>query len=662
MRILNRINHSIRRFATMGFSDKAIINIRLGTALILLMGMLSGEVMAQGWSKQTLNRGNLWATLHNSLQYGDPTEIVNVYHGLDYPGYSKGPNIQDALNYLGAGGYALYGVRNDIEQAYTLDTRYFPSGVDVFPVEEMLMTNNYNLADSSIKGEQVAAGSHYVYGAEVEIRRTSRVWSYPKYDDFIIHEVEITNKKFSNITDFYFGMRYSLLFTVRSMSQKDEKYGWDEDNELFYFYDDWSYNWEDETPIHYNFGVGPEMGDIADSRDILELNSKEHEFDAPAYFSAIVLDDAGGNVYRNILEYGSKSGATNAPVEDRIFIHTVDEPSRFKEVMTHEQPHLSWDDAREAGGEGGNKYERSPIYLLSVGPFTMTPFQKITLVFAEVMGEMDRSKIVEGGIDNLNDLKTESLEALLSNVESAQQLYAQDLEPESHPPPTPTNGENSLTISSQPGNVIIEWPVVSDTYVDPITGVNDLAGYRIYRSTYFTIGPWDLLVEIPSQAIEANEGIARYVDSEVAASVGYYYTITTYDTDGNESGKVNNNRFPIYPTLPHNEDFPADVYVVPNPFRQHSGLSGTGERYRIQFMGLPGAAKIKVFTVSGELVQEIEHDDGTGSAAWGSIANIDYQLTKWALGVAPGFYIYSVESMVSGHEGETFIGKLAIIK
>jgi hypothetical protein len=79
-------------------------------------------------------------------------------------------------------------------------------------------------------------------------------------------------------------------------------------------------------------------------------------------------------------------------------------------------------------------------------------------------------------------------------------------------------------------------------------------------------------------------------------------------------------------------------------------------------MGLPGQARIKIFTVSGDLVQEIEHDNGTGSAVWGSISNLDYQLTKWALGVAPGFYIYSVESLVSGHENETFIGKLAIIK
>nr|MBC8400394.1 hypothetical protein [Candidatus Neomarinimicrobiota bacterium] len=429
-----------------------------------------------------------------------------------------------------------------------------------------------------------------------------------------------------------------------------------------YFYDDWSFNWEDESPIQYNFGVGPEKGDIGDSRDIKEPNSKEHEFDAPAYFTAIVLDSVGSNVYQNILEYGSKSGETNAPDEDRIFIHSVDEPARFKEVMSHQQPRMSWDEARDAGGEGGNKYERSPIFLLSVGPFSLAPYERIKIVFAEVMGEMDRARIVEGGIENLNILSTVSYDSLMKNVAAAKQLYSQDLLPEIHPPPTPTNGENSLTITSEPGYMIIEWPEIPDTYLDPILNVNDFEGYRIYRSAYFTIGSWDLLVDIPKSFAEITDGIVYYEDRDVSSSIGYYYMVTTYDNDGNESGKVNNNRFPVYPTVPQNEEFPRNVYVVPNPFRQHSGLYGTGERYRIQFLGLPGKAKIEIYTTAGDLVQKIEHNDGTGSAAWGSIANLDYQLTKWALGVAPGIYIYLVESMVPGHEGESYIGKMAIIK
>ena len=144
--------------------------------------------------------------------------------------------------------------------------------------------------------------------------------------------------------------------------------------------------------------------------------------------------------------------------------------------------------------------------------------------------------------------------------------------------------------------------------------------------------------------------------------MGNYYCVTSYDVDGNESGKVNNSRFPIYPLRPPNQQFPKNVYVVPNPFRQHSGLSGTGERYRMEFVGIPAKCKIKIYTLNGDIIQEIYHDDGSGSEAWGSIKLLDYQLNKWALGISPGVYIYRVESLVPGHIGESFIGKLAIVK
>ncbi|MFH1214313.1 MAG: hypothetical protein V1681_09495 [Candidatus Neomarinimicrobiota bacterium] len=633
---------------------------------LLIGGLIlicSNELPAQvSWTKQTLKRGKLWATIWNSLQSGDPTEPVNAYHALDYPGYSKGTDISDVLNYAGAVGYAIYGVRKNVEYAYSLDSRYFPSGEDIFATEEALLTPNYNLADPNLLGEEIVTGAHYIYSLSVDIRRTSRVWSYPDYDDFIIHEVEITNKKFSDLTDVYFGMRYSLYFTIRSGTKGDEKYGWDPNLQLFYFYDDRSFNWEDESPVQWSFGVGPERGDIGDARDIYKPNSIEHEIDAPGYFTAIVLDSADGNVYQNILEYGSKSGETGAPLEDRIFIYTVDEPARFKTVMTHQQPRTSWDEARATGGEGGNKYERSPLFMVSVGPFTIHPYETKKIVFAEIMGEMDRAKIVEGGVENVDLLATASRDSLLKNVRAAKRLYSQSLIPEKHPPMTPTDGENSLTLTAEKGYISIEWPPIPDTYQDPATGINDFAGYRIYRSTYFTIGPWQLIADIPKDSAVIQNNKVHYEDWDVSGSVGLYYTVTSYDTDGNESGKVNNNRFPVYPYIIANEKFPKNVYVVPNPFKQHSGLTGQGEQNRIEFIGLPGYAKIKIYTLAGDLIKEIDHNDGSGSAAWGSVTNLDYQLTTWALGVAPGIYIYLVESQVPGHKDETYIGKFAIIK
>jgi len=614
------------------------------------------------WGKQTLTRGKLWASVWNSLQYGDPTETQNGFFTLDYPGYSKGTNVSDALNYAEAGGYAIYGVREGIPSSYTINSRFFPSGQDVFPIEEATLLKNYNFANPGISGEEIVTGGHHVNGLNVDVSRRSMVWSVPGVNDFIIHEVMITNNELSSVDSLFFGMRYGLRITQRSGSRGDEKYSWDPTESCFYFYDDWSFRYQDETPVTFNFGVGPQRGDIGDSRDIYQQGIREHELDAAGCFAVVVLDSSGGNVYQNILEHTGQGVTEGAPREDVMFIQGVDPHPRVKQVMTHQQPRLSWDAARAAGGEGGNKYERRPELLVSTGPYSLSPFGSVKIVFAEVMGEMDRARIVEGGVENIDRMVIESRDSLLAHIRAARRLYANNYQLTAYPPPTPTDGENSLTITSEPGKISIEWPPISDLYRDPLKGTNDLAGYRIYRSTYFTIGPWTLVADIKKDSAVLVDGKVRYVDAGQPFGVGNYYCVTSYDTDGNESGKVNNNRFPIYPLRGPNEEFPRNVYVVPNPFRQHSGLTGTGERYRMEFIGIPAKCRIKVYTLMGDLVQEIMHDDGSGSEAWGSIKRLDYQLNKWTLGVAPGIYLYLVESLVEGHTGESYIGKLAIVK
>lgn len=632
------------------------------TAIILFFLCANVANAQVTWGKQTLKRGKLWATIWNSLQYGDPTETQNGFHTIDYPGYSKGTSVNDALNYAEAAGYAIYGVRDKIASSYTINSRFFPSGQDIFPIEETTLQKNYNLADIGLAGEEIVTGGHHVNGLNVDVSRRSMVWSYPGLNDFIIHEVTITNNELSSVDSMYFGMRYGLRMTQRSGSRGDEKYAWDAKEKLFYFYDHQRFRMEDEAPIVYNFGVGPQRGDIGDSRDIYQQGIREHELDAPGYFTVVVLDSAGGNIIQNILEHTGQGLTEGAGTVDQMFIQNSSSHATVKKVMTHHQPRMSWDEARAKGGEGGNKYERRPEFLVSAGPLKLTPFASVKIVFAEVMGEMDRSKIVEGGVANIDLMATASRDSMLAHVRAAKKLYANNYIPTVFPSPTPTDGENSLKISTTPGKIIIEWPPISNTYKDPKTGVNDFTGYRVYRSSYFTIGPWALIADVKKESALIENGLVKYVDTDVQFGVGNYYCVTSYDKDGNESGKVNNSRFPIYPLRAPNTDFPKNVYVVPNPFRQHSNLTGTGERYRIEFIGIPAICKIKVYTITGDVIQEIYHNDGSGSEAWGSIKRLDYQLNKWTLGIAPGIYIYRVESLVPGHEGESFIGKLAIVK
>lgn len=100
-------------------------------------------------------------------------------------------------------------------------------------------------------------------------------------------------------------------------------------------------------------------------------------------------------------------------------------------------------------------------------------------------------------------------------------------------------------------------------------------------------------------------------------------------------------------------------YVVPNPYvgaasfePQRFAVSGRGER-RIEFRGLPQNATIRIFTVTGELVQTLHHDGNIteGFVAW------DLR-SKDNLEVAPGLYIFHVEAP----DTKPFIGKFAIIK
>lgn len=633
--------------------------------LIAVAAMLLAAETAQAqviWGKQTLKRGKLWATVWNSLQYGDPTETENGFHTLDYPGYSKATSVNDALNYAEAGGYAIYGVRNAVAFSYTINSRFFPSGQNAFPIEEATLTRNYNLQDLGVAGEEIVSGGHHVNGLDVDLSRRSMVWSYPGLSDFIIHDVTITNNELTAVDSLFFGMRYGVRMTQRSGSRGDEKYGWDPAEKIFYFYDERRFRTSDEEPVVYNYGVGPLRGDIGDARDIYQQGSREHELDAPGYLTVVVLDSAGAGVYQNILEHTGQGLTEGAPTEDVMFIQGVSSAARVKEVMTHRQPPMSWDDARAAGGEGGNKYERRPEFLVSVGPLSLPPFTTVRVVYAEVVGEMDRAKIVEGGVANIDLMATASRDSMLAHVRAARALYANRYMPAIHPPPTPTNGENSLVITTEPGQITIDWPPIPESYRDPLDNVNDLAGYRVYRSTYFTIGPWELVADIVKDSVTLVDGKARYVDRGQPFGVGNYYCVTSYDLAGNESGKVNNTRFPIYPLRAPNAEFPKHVYVVPNPFRQHSDLTGTGERYRMEFVGIPARCAITIYTLLGDKVQEIAHDDGSGSEAWGSIKRLDYQLNQWTLGVAPGVYLYRVESLVPGHEGESFIGKLAIVK
>ena len=100
-----------------------------------------------------------------------------------------------------------------------------------------------------------------------------------------------------------------------------------------------------------------------------------------------------------------------------------------------------------------------------------------------------------------------------------------------------------------------------------------------------------------------------------------------------------------------------DIIVVPNPYIGTASWEGKnpfddgrGPR-ELHFVNLPEKCTIRIYTVSGHLVDTIEHDSLTGTANWD-------MLTKDNLDIAYGVYVFHVDAPGIGEK----IGRFAVIK
>jgi len=104
-----------------------------------------------------------------------------------------------------------------------------------------------------------------------------------------------------------------------------------------------------------------------------------------------------------------------------------------------------------------------------------------------------------------------------------------------------------------------------------------------------------------------------------------------------------------------------DVAVVPNPYVVTSSFetpplsvfsAGRGER-RIYFINLPDQCTIRIYTIAGELIRTLEHDDSllNGTEPWDLLTSEDLE-------VSYGIYVYHLDAGAYGEK----VGKFAIIK
>lgn len=225
--------------------------------------------------------------------------------------------------------------------------------------------------------------------------------------------------------------------------------------------------------------------------------------------------------------------------------------------------------------------------------------------------------------------------------------------PESNPAtgsykiPVPCPAPGIKIFNTPTADIKLEWNGNVEKFVHPRL-MGKLTNYKIYKSKA-AMGPWQLISTVPAGPI-GNDNSYQYLDTATDFKVGEsrYYSITSVDDKGNESGKTNMTQFA---KLVAAVGKMGKVYVVPNPFVSDSHYAGQ-QPNQIGFFGLPAKCTIRIFTYAGQLVETIEHNANSYSETeW-------VQISKNRQEIASGLYLF----VVTTPEGDLSKGKFVVIK
>lgn len=303
------------------------------------------------------------------------------------------------------------------------------------------------------------------------------------------------------------------------------------------------------------------------------------------------------------------------------------------------------------------------IFCVSFGPMDLTVGQTVHFVVAEIIGE---------GADHNTQIAD-----LKKTKNTVDQIIAHDFKLPKSPPKPP------LTVEIKSHELSLNWKPTPgqnpETYVDSnrVDGVfQPFEGYRIYKSTTSNIGPWTLIAQYDLvNDIGFNTGIPENYeinDIGLLDYVEYYYSVTAYcraDTAypwPELESSINANATQVIPG-PDSQPKVGKVSVVPNPYRGDINYNSFDPKWeknppgrlwleqdrRILFINLPMECEIKIYTLAGDLVDTISHNNLVeGFEGWNLTSTIGQT-------VSSGIYLFTVEDKRSG---EVQIGKFVILK
>lgn len=682
---------------------------------ILVLMFFSSMAYSQEVQSSALsfNRGKLWQSVYNGKIAPPFNNWKRTGIGLDWPGFD--PNwvnmsLGGAPSYMVTGGF-IVGCKKSEDSVLAVDDWALSGGtisIDngaKYVIKKHKKTfnekGNYWLATDPTKGEEVIETSwEYnpvysdAYGIwhqqPIRVNRVAHQWSGSKRDEnYVIYEYtfknisdEIKNNliasgdtaRLKTIPDtlkgFYAMISYAMHCNSRAWSvnfpqetpgAKNTLFIYDQANKMM-----WGKagDYKNTATIERDFGFSYSQGLI------LPLGVGG-EYLAPGYVGLKLLyaspNDNGQTT--SVKEYGWSAGDASydfgGPIQGKNTVQA--EYDIFTNIANANSFVKTSSDSL---------MQRSRMWsLMTLGPWTLKPGDSVKIAVAEIVDGIDYKYAVDSSSAAYSLIGPQGYKIFLSSAKRAQFTYDNKFR-HPNPPAAP-----DFTVDYYKGRERfvanqITWKDTYDDYHDPLDPSGSLVGYKVYRSSYLPIGPWDSVGVIYKKDpvnYNSSTGLYTFVDSTVVVGASYYYSLTAFDTlrgawavnpsavfdETGSTHKVPVLESSIYAnkkitksvaTLPAAKN-QTDVVVVPNPFVLGKGRATPGDKDVIQFYNLPNPCTIRIYSIRGDLLKTIKVPEGNGA-----IASWD-QITDYGLYVKSGMYIFHIES-----GSETKIGKFSIIR
>jgi hypothetical protein len=554
-------------------------------------------------------------------------------------------------------------------------------------------------------------------GAKVET--TTFAWNFPFTEYFVIANFDIINISSAPWDSVYVGFYNDMV--VRNVNTTQDAGG--------AFFNKGGLGYLDSLTTIYAFNAGGQEETINSygALSLLGAEWRDPSTGQQRFFYPTVADELAADglprpqVNPRWWKFSGGTDQLTRPSSDeekyRRMRTPFPNPVSYETDQEFEQAVEDWFERLRTDGQ---RSDGNWINVIPIGPFPrVAPGDTLQVTYAFVSALKPEEFQGQAGkpVDN-----AESRRLLVNNIDWARRTYSGEdnnyngrldagedvngngrldryLIPE--PPRSP-----GLRVELEAGTAVLYWDRTAEESIDPVTGTQDFEGYRIYRTDPGDDLGGNLLAEAsliaqfdePGNRTGFNNGLDairldepvtfdgdprtyhyRFEVDGLLSGWQYLFTVTAFDEGDPDAGLTSfessrtANAVRVFPGTPPQGQNDGSVGVYPNPYRVNAAWDGGSARTRrLNFYNLPPRAEIRIYTLAGEIIAELDHDAATyqGDIRWyDNFAGTERQLPggehSWdilsqnGLDIATGLYLFTVKDLDTGDVQE---GKFAIIK